>query len=148
MATTLCLPRSVVTQVVAWAREGYPLETCGLLIGNQRGAEVAVSEAVPARNLETRCPRRRYYLDPAAFLEAERRAGRSGREIVGIWHSHPDRDARPSATDLHHAWAGWSYLIVAVSRAMDTDMRSWRLDDQPRFVEEVLIPEPGNTDSG
>ena len=148
MAPTLCLPASVANQVVAWVRQGYPLETCGLLIGNRDGAVVTVSEAVPARNLDTRCPRRRYYLDPAVFLEAERDAGQSGREIVGVWHSHPDRDACPSATDLRHAWAGWSYLIVAVSRAMDTDMRSWRLDDQRRFVEEVRVSEPGGTDSG
>ena len=55
-------------------------------------------------------------------------------------HSHPDCPARPSATDLEAAWEGYSYLIVAVTAAGDTDFRSWRLDGKV-FLPERIVPE-------
>lgn len=90
-------------------------------------------------NLNHERPHDRYDLDPAGFLAADREARSAGLEIVGIWHSHPDHPARPSATDLAGAWEGWSYVIVAVTADGAGELRSWRLEDG-RFAEEPLDP--------
>jgi proteasome lid subunit RPN8/RPN11 len=68
---------------------------------------------------------------------ADAGARASRLDVVGIWHSHPDHPARPSATDERAAWEGWSYLIAGVGRAGLTDLRSWRLSGR-EFVEEPL----------
>ena len=79
----------------------------------------------------------RFELDPRDLLSADLAARAEGREIVGIWHSHPDHPAEPSETDRLAAWPGWSYLIVQVTAQGAGAMRSWRLVGD-RFVEEAL----------
>jgi proteasome lid subunit RPN8/RPN11 len=121
----------------AFALQGYPRETCGLLLGVRRGDEHAVTEVRRARNLDVERAEDRYELDPDDFFAADREARAAGLGIVGIWHSHPDHPARPSATDRDGAWPGWSYLIVSVGRDGVGEIRSWRLNGGD-FVEEAI----------
>ena len=125
------------TRLETLVHAGYPHETCGLLLGVRTGDAVAVRELVQARNLNRERARNRYELDPDDFLAADALARRQGIEIVGIWHSHPDHPARPSATDRDGAWAGWSYVIVSVGAEGVQELRSWRLNGE-RFVEEAI----------
>jgi proteasome lid subunit RPN8/RPN11 len=82
---------------------------------------------VRARNLNTERARDRYELDPRAFLEADDRARAGGREVIAVYHTHPDHPAEPSETDLARAWEGWSYIIVSVREGTVAAVRSWRL---------------------
>jgi proteasome lid subunit RPN8/RPN11 len=116
---------------------GYPDEACGLLLGVRTGDAVEVGELVQARNLNRERARDRYELDPEDFLAADALARRQGIEIVGIWHSHPDHPACPSATDRDGAWSGWSYVIVSVGAEGIQELRSWRLNGD-QFVEEGI----------
>ena len=50
--------------------------------------------------------------------------------MLGYYHSHPDRPARPSEYDRQHAWPFYSYVIVAIAKGVAVDMTSWVLDDQ------------------
>jgi len=118
-------------------RRGYPEETCGLLLGRQAVGLVRVRELLQARNLNRERAGDRFLLDPQGFIRGDALARRLGLEIVGIWHSHPDHPARPSATDLAAAWAGWSYMIASVSRGGMEELRSWRLSGGA-FCEEVI----------
>jgi proteasome lid subunit RPN8/RPN11 len=118
---------------------GYPQETCGLLVGSTVGHATLVEDLVQARNLNFVRARDRYELAPEDFLSIERAARERGLEIVGVWHSHPDHPAVPSATDREGAWAGWSYLIASVEQAGMGDLRSWRLQDN-LLVEEAITP--------
>jgi proteasome lid subunit RPN8/RPN11 len=120
-----------------WVREGYPLETCGLLIGARGEHALRVVRAVRVKNIETERSHDRYLLDPAEHLAHERSACNEGLEIVGVWHSHPDHPARPSKTDLDAAWEGWSYLILRVDSGGAVEHRSWRLS-AGSFVEEPV----------
>lgn len=122
-------------------RAGYPLETCGLLVGQQSNDDVQVSRVVQAQNLNKQRAHDRYELAPQAFITADTEAQKAGLEIVGVWHSHPDHPARPSEVDRKSAWAGWSYLILAVKRDGVHDLRSWRLVSE-HFIEESIEPCP------
>jgi proteasome lid subunit RPN8/RPN11 len=130
---TLELPPAVRARLEHMAREGYPSETCGLLIGRDN----AVARAVPARNLVRERAGDRYELDPADHFAAEQEARAEGLEVIGVWHTHPDHPARPSETDRAAAWPGWSYLILAVIPGGVTDIRSWRLAGE-HFVEQAI----------
>jgi len=127
-------------ELAAWAERGHPHETCGLLVGRAGERRVEVVRVAQAKNLSRERASDRYELDPEDFFAADRAARGDGLEIVGFWHSHPDCPARPSTTDLEAAWEGYSYLIVAVSAAGETDFHSWRLYGD-RFREEKILPE-------
>lgn len=133
----LLMPEMLGESLNAFARQGYPHETCGLLLGVRRGDEHVVSRVHRARNLNVERAEDRYELDPADFLAADCEARAAGLDIVGIWHSHPDHPARPSATDRDGAWPEWSYLIVAVGREGVGEIRSWRLNGGD-FEEETI----------
>jgi len=136
---TVHLPASLRARIALLASAGYPNETCGLLVGRNAGGATRVEELVQARNLNTERARDRYELAPEDLLATDRAARERGLEIVGIWHSHPDHPAVPSATDHQAAWSGWSYLIASVGRDGLRELRSWRLQDNV-FAEEAITP--------
>jgi proteasome lid subunit RPN8/RPN11 len=131
------LPQRLRSRLEAWAREGYPEESCGLLLGRHDGELVRVERVTRARNLNTARARDRYELDPRDWLATDERARAAGLEIVGVWHTHPDHPARPSETDRAQAWEAWSYLILSVGRGGVADLRSWRLAGAEFVPEEV-----------
>jgi proteasome lid subunit RPN8/RPN11 len=135
----LVLPAQLRTRLRNWAREGYPQESCGLMVGRQNGERVQVHEVVRARNLNFARAHDRYELDPEDYLATERMARGAGLEIVGVWHSHPDHPAQPSETDRAAAWQGWSYLIASVNPEGVSDLRCWRLRGE-QFEEEPIRP--------
>ena len=134
---TLFLAESLSESLDAFARRAYPNETCGLLLGIDSGREHLVASVREARNLNYERARDRYELDPRDFLAAEREARAAGLDVVGIWHTHPDHPARPSATDRAGAWAQWSYVILSVNHDGVRERRSWRLNGS-EFEEETI----------
>ncbi|MBI4293208.1 MAG: M67 family metallopeptidase [Betaproteobacteria bacterium] len=133
----LRLPETLCESVSAFAREGYPQETCGLLLGKRNGAENVVARVRQARNINLDRSQDRYEIHPEDFLAADREAREAGMDIVGVWHSHPDHPARPSETDRAAAWPEWSYVIVAVGPSGVQEVRCWRLASDD-FEEEVI----------
>lgn len=136
-AAPLRVPRSLLEGLRELARCGWPHEACGLLVGTTAGDAVRVERVTEAENLATDRLHDRYTLDPADFLRADAAARRDGLDVVGVWHTHPDHPARPSATDLAAAWPSFSYLILSVTATGVADIRSWRLDGE-RFVEQPV----------
>ena len=114
-------------QLARLGRQGYPHEVCGLLVGNEQGDSIEVERITSARNEAAERLADRYRLAPDDFLAADREARRDGREIVGIWHTHPDHPAIPSTTDLEAAWEGYTYLIASIVDGALADLRAWRL---------------------
>lgn len=136
----LHLPTDHCGQLSAWAIETYPHEGCGLLLGRRDGDETRVRLVRRARNLNTERARDRYELDPQDYLAAEKEAAEAGLEVIGIWHTHPDHAARPSPVDEEMAWAGWSYVILAVTADGVGELRSWRFTPGRGFTEEEVTP--------
>ncbi|WP_331649618.1 M67 family metallopeptidase [Piscinibacter sp.] len=126
-------------RLTRWAQAGYPRECCGLLLGRVNDGVVHVDDVLQARNANAERAGDRYELDAQDFLRADAQARARQLDVVGVWHTHPDHPARPSATDRAHAWDGWSYLILAVGAQGVDALRSWRLDGE-EFVEEAVRP--------
>ena len=113
----------------------YPHEACGLLLGNARNGSLSIDESFPVRNLNEERARDRYDLDPKGQLDADRRARATGRDVVGVYHSHPDHPAAPSETDRSHAYPEWVYLIVSVAGGRAAAVGAFVLGDDERFSE-------------
>lgn len=137
MPCELLLPPGVRAELEALVTNGYPDETCGLLLGLHNAARCSVVAQHAARNLNRERATDRFELDPQDYLLAEEFAEDGGIEVVGVWHSHPDHPARPSETDRAMAWPGWSYLILSVTAGGVVDVRSWRLAGHDFSEEEV-----------
>lgn len=124
--TSLHLSPACRAGVCSWAEADYPAEACGLLVGRRCGDRVEVFRVTHGRNRLAARGRDCYEMDPDDVRSADDEARRQGLDLVGVWHSHPDHEASPSARDGAAAWRGWSYLIVAVGARGVTELRSWQ----------------------
>lgn len=141
---SLRVSRRVLDEIARHAVEGYPHEVCGLLLapGGSRST-TSVVESFRLENERVDSRENRYAVSARSMFRAERYAARSGLDVAGYYHSHPNAPARPSGYDLDHAtWPGISYPIVSVIDAVAVDVRSWTLsDDRTRFDEEEIVVE-------
>jgi len=104
------LPRSVIDDLVAHARDEAPNECCGLLVGHPG----TVTRAIRARNL--RASPTRYLVHPQDHFDAIRAARTEGLTVVGTYHSHPTSPAEPSDRDLAEAtYPEYVYVIVTIA---------------------------------
>jgi proteasome lid subunit RPN8/RPN11 len=125
------------------ARRSYPDEACGLMVGRRRRGVAVVTGLEPAPNRAAE-PREAFEIAPELALAASRRRERTGEELVGFFHSHPDRDARPSQVDLEKLWVGVSHLILSVRAGTVGTVCSWRIEDgRARREQLVVLPSGG-----
>ena len=128
--TRVCAATTVADKAMrASAERCYPHEACGLLIGRADSAGWRIDEAFEVRNLNTERAGDRFILDPEAYQSVDKSLAGSGREIIGVYHSHPDCPAKPSPTDLAAAWEGFAYIIISTCRGKAADTRCWALND-------------------
>ncbi len=137
---TLTIPVDIHTHILAHARAQYPHECCGLIIGRPARKDkriLLVDRSVAATNHAVATDHGfAYAIDSRFWLQQDRLASASGLEVIGIYHSHPDHPAVPSATDLRLAWPVYVYIIVSVSAAHTPSLRAWVIDaDGKQFVE-------------
>ncbi len=104
------------------------------------GRDGVVHDAHPLPNTTEEGPRRRFLVRPGDYRGAGQRARETGLDLLGFYHSHPDRPARPSQYDLDHAWPSFSYVIVSIMTGEDQRLTSWRLKaDRSAFDEEPVV---------
>ncbi len=122
------------------ARETYPEECAGALVGIDKGGTKVVADVWRAENTHEEERSRRFLIEPLKIKEFEERAEEREVGVLGFYHSHPDHPAEPSEYDREHAWPGWSYVIASVSGENVEDMRSWVLKpDRSGYDEEPIV---------
>jgi proteasome lid subunit RPN8/RPN11 len=145
------LPKHLQT-IYTHAETTYPEECCGIILGNLTSEGKTVVEVMPtenAWNAETAAElpgddtldyskRQRYAIAPQVMLHAQKEARDSKLNIIGIYHSHTDHPAIPSEYDRQLAWQEYSYIIVSVQNGKASDMKSWTLDDNHQFQQEII----------
>lgn len=116
----------------------YPLECCGFLYGTEHPDRTIILSK-PVDNSQKGEKKRRYQISTLDYIKAEQFAIRNNLTLLGVYHSHPDHPAMPSDFDTQHALPFFSYLIVSVENKEVKEMISWRLNDERKFVEEILM---------
>lgn len=116
----------------------FPNECCGFFFGSA-GDIISVSIAQTAQNAKEGDQRRRFEINPLDYMNAEKYALEHKLDLLGIYHSHPNHPAIPSEHDLKQAVPNFSYIILSVMNGDFDHIRSWRLNEQNIFEEEIII---------
>jgi proteasome lid subunit RPN8/RPN11 len=127
-------------QMVAHARETYPNECCGAMLGSTDGEQKAVRIAIRLKNAFAGVQAARYELRPEDLLAADRAARDRNMDLIGIYHSHPDCDAYFSRTDLQNSCPWYSFVVLSIQKGEFHHANSWLPNfDQSEAAKEELI---------
>jgi len=119
------VPRSIVDELIAHAREDAPDECCGI-VATENDRAVKVFRATNAEASPVR-----YSLDPREQYEITMEIERNGWELGVIYHSHTRSPAYPSQTDVNLAfWPEALYVIVGVMDPETPEMKAYRIADE------------------
>ena len=136
----------ILDRIRAHGADAYPEEGCGFLLGSVTDdGDNRVTALHRAANRRSENRERRYELTADDYREADAAAQEQGLDVVGVYHSHPDHPARPSATDLEEAtFPGYTYVIVSVHNGTPEDLTAWTLaPDRSDFRrEDIVLLEP------
>jgi len=139
----VALPARFLEEMKAHARESYPDECCGFLIGRSSESETGKPRSIlaleRARNEFEGERRRRFLIRPEELREVERRVELAGQAVVGFYHSHPDHPARPSQFDQDHGWPWYAYVIVGVTASDVAAVGAFELDPDSAAFREVRL---------
>ena len=74
-----------------------PNESCALLFGKKDNDRIILSQIYPAENIEKSSVN--FTISNEQLIQGYKIAEEKGLEVIGIFHSHPDSEPYPSATD-------------------------------------------------
>ena len=125
--------------MLAHAVAGLPNEACGLFAAPV--GTTSVDSFHPMTNIAESS--QIYQLDGHEMLEVEAAADSSGRQVLGVMHSHTHSTNYPSPTDVADAarfdpFGAWRFIIVSLKHA-DPSLRSYHILDGVVTEELVAI---------
>jgi len=88
-----------------------PNEACGVLVGRIEPGRIVVEKVVPIKN--SRPSDRSFEFDPQEHYRAWNLADKEGLDIIGVYHTHPHSQARPSTWDQETMENDRSLWIIA-----------------------------------
>ena len=132
------ISREFVDAILAQSRVEYPDECCGVILGAAgSGRPTRLKPMVNAAHSPTF-----YEFDSKDLLSLYREIDDNDEEIVVIYHSHTETEARPSRTDIAYAGEPGAHYVLVSTReeiAPATEFRSFRIIDGVVTEEEVSI---------
>jgi len=111
--------------MVSHARQTYPNECCGAMLGSINGAGKTVRVALPLENAFDGAQATRYELRPQDLLAADKAARTRQMDLIGIYHSHPDCGAYFSKTDLQNSCPWYSFVVLSIQKGEFDHANSW-----------------------
>ncbi len=127
-------------EMKAHAEATYPNECVGAMIGTTTDGNKVVESALQLENSAEGSQRAYYQLSPDHLMKADRAAREQGKEMIGIYHSHPDGDAYFSETDLKNSCPWYSFVVLSIQKGKFDHANSWLPDaDQSHADKEELV---------
>lgn len=98
----LVLSDTLHEQLIAEAREAYPMECCGLIEGTATPEGWRATALRKSKNFAAN-PAQSFLIDPQVHFDLLRRLRGTERAIIGCYHSHPGGRGQPSERDCAEA---------------------------------------------
>lgn len=122
--TNIKLPRNIVNQILMHAQSSEAQEICGL-VSEKNGQ---ISHCYPVENTADD-PVHFFRMDAKSQIDALRVMRENGEDLFAIYHSHPDSEAYPSATDIQQSqYPDAIYMIVSLNTKGVLDLRAYQLN--------------------
>jgi proteasome lid subunit RPN8/RPN11 len=118
----LRIPKNIHDELISHAKEGFPLEVCGILGG--------VEESVSAiyRMTNTDASNEHFMMEPKEQFAVVKDLRTKGLSMLAVYHSHPETPARPSEEDIKLALTpDVSYVIISLADAAVADIKSYKI---------------------
>ena len=130
----LMFQNHVMDEMCDQAKEEYPLECCGVLLGKREKNMRIVFEIIPIQNTAEPDERKtHFFIQPFEFLRIEKTAVEKELEIVGFYYSPPDYEERASKEDEAHMIFSYSYPIISVRKGRSILVASYENTSQSGF---------------
>ena len=118
-------------ELIAHARESYPLECCGIIAGS--GTRIEQLVRIP-NTIESPVE---YKMDDAAVKSALDMLDAARLDFLGVYHSHPKSAAYPSNSDTAKApFPELDYVIISLIDIEKPVIKNFSIDNN------VIIEEP------
>ncbi len=126
-------------EMIAHAEGTYPNECVGAMIGTIVDGVKTVDYALRLENSAEGSQAAYYELKPEHLLKADKAAREQGKDMIGIYHSHPDCDAYFSQTDLKNSCPWYSFVVLSIQKGKFNHANSWLPDaEQTKADKEEL----------
>ena len=102
----LKIPISLYREIVDHAREGLPLEVCGILAG----LDGRICAVYPMTNIDHSSEH--FTMDPREHAEVMESLQARGLEMTAFYHSHPNGLQYPSAEDIRLAFYPEVFSVI------------------------------------
>ena len=124
MAEVIRLKNQVLEHMADHVLQDPRLECCGLLAGSGR----VITRAITTTNAMASATE--YAIAPKELFQSMREIRAAGLEFMGIYHSHPNGDNKPSARDIDQAYyPDVAYFILSPRKDTATPVRSFSIRD-------------------
>jgi [CysO sulfur-carrier protein]-S-L-cysteine hydrolase len=124
----LHIPRKLSETIIDLAYAGLPRKVCGILGGN----EGIVTTVIPVSNIAGISEH--FVMDPGEQFNVMREMKEQGLEMLGIYHSHLENPAYPTADDINLPLSSdVSHIIVSLKKLDNPVFKSFRIS--PGHVE-------------
>lgn len=130
----IIIPKHIFEDLIQHAKEGFPLEVCGIL----GGTDATVSAKYRMTN--TDASNEHFMMDPKEQFSVVKDLRAKGLSMLAIYHSHPETPARPSEEDIKLALTpDVSYIIISLADPDKADMKSFKISNCNVNAEEIVI---------
>jgi len=121
--------------IIEHAKTAEKHEACGVLAGKNNKVEKVYLMKNTSDTPET-C----YFMEPKEQLQVMKEIRNKGLAMLGIFHSHPESEAYPSAKDLELAfYPDAVYVIVSLKDINKPDFRAFRIVEGKIVEEEIEL---------
>ena len=136
---TLEIPRYIFSEMLSQARAEAPVEACGILAGIGRRVQQLYKMTNTDQSSE------HFMMAPEEQFAVIKDIRGQGREMLAIYHSHPESPARPSAEDVRLAFTdGVLYVVLSLQKPTAPEIRAFNIDDGVVSESELEIIEVDN----
>lgn len=133
----ISVSNEVYEEMLTTAHEAYPYEVCGILAGS--GDRKMIDALYLAKNAYEGKKEFFYSIDPEELFRIEKRIMENGREVIGIYHSHPDQPAVMSDEDEKRMIPALVYIVSSVSTDCCSGIRAYMKDDPDGEIIPITI---------
>lgn len=135
---TIIIDAGARKEMINDAFNSFPDECCGFFYGREEEDSRRITDILIVDNAKEGDKKRRFEISALDYIKAEQFADGQHLQLLGVYHSHPNYPAIPSEQDRIAAQPYFSYLIISLTEDKFNDIRSWRLNEESKFIEEKI----------